>query len=267
MRPICYVPGGPYDVMILAAFAAGAGAEMRFLANGVSKVFEPGRPAVIWGLLRGAPELVKLCRKTGTPWLYIDHGYFRRGHYHGYYRCTWNGYQQNTIVPTNAERWARLTLPIEPWRTKPGDLIIVCPPSGVVAMEMGQEAWLPQILTKIKLRTNRRVIIREKSAADVLPLKEAVRNCFALVTYNSIAAVEAVMYGVPVYVDPCSAAAPMGDTDITHIGSMPPMPDRQPWLWSLADSQFTLDEMRAGIAWRILRERMPGQAVASAAAE
>ena len=77
-----------------------------------------------------------------------------------------------------------------------------------------------------------------------------------LVTYNSVAAVEAVMRGVPAICLGPNAAATVCSTDLAEIEN-PKFPDddlREAWLRHLSYSQFTFTEMSDGTAWRILNE-------------
>jgi hypothetical protein len=81
------------------------------------------------------------------------------------------------------------------------------------------------------------------------------RDVHALVTFNSVAATEAVMQGVPAFVlAPSNAAMPVGNTDLSKIET-PYYPDRDKlhaWAHHLAYGQFHVDELRDGTAFRIL---------------
>ena len=87
-----------------------------------------------------------------------------------------------------------------------------------------------------------------------MPLDVALQSAHALVTHSSNVAIEAACLGTPIFVDPASAAAPIGLTDLSMIET-PVYPDRQAWLSHLAYSQFSMDEIRDGSAWRLLREQ------------
>jgi hypothetical protein len=82
-------------------------------------------------------------------------------------------------------------------------------------------------------------------------------DVFALVTYNSIAATESVLHGIPVFVTaPCNAAMPVSSTDINQIDS-PYYPDKDKvyaWACHLAYGQFHTQELKDGTALRILKE-------------
>jgi hypothetical protein len=79
-----------------------------------------------------------------------------------------------------------------------------------------------------------------------------------LVTYNSIAAVEAIQYGIPAFALAPTAADPVGNKDLTLIEN-PNRPSEeviQRWLHSIAYGQFSLDEIITGSAWRIVLENV-----------
>ena len=82
------------------------------------------------------------------------------------------------------------------------------------------------------------------------------RDVHCLVTYNSIAAVEALILGKPVFVMGPNAAEPMANTDLSKINNpMMPTPEKVIQLCcNLAYGQFTPSEMVDGTAWRILNE-------------
>jgi hypothetical protein len=57
--------------------------------------------------------------------------------------------------------------------------------------------------------------------------------------------------GCPVFVDPGSAAALVGKTDLNEI-ERPIYPERQAWLNSLAYSQFNEKELVDGTLWKLI---------------
>ena len=88
-------------------------------------------------------------------------------------------------------------------------------------------------------------------------MESALKDVHALVTFNSIAATESIMAGVPAFVlAPCNAALPVSNTDLSKIES-PWYPDRdfiEIWLSHLAYCQFSNQELADGTALRILQE-------------
>lgn len=251
MKPIGYVCGGPHDPTIVSAMAIGAG-------GSVHPIGEPDwcadRPAVTWGLLRGSWEAMAHWSSTKRPYLYMDHGYFGgRGHYNGYYRCVWNGTQGDMLPAAPSEdRWRALGQPMRPWR-RDGRNIIVCPPSPTVeALFHDAKGWRERVMAQLGRYTDRPIIVREKGDAQLTPLSLALQDAHCLITFNSNAAIEAVLEGVPVFVG-LSAARPLGrcDRQLHHLED-PLYPEREPHLHALAYGQFTLQEMRSGFAWRTM---------------
>ena len=82
-------------------------------------------------------------------------------------------------------------------------------------------------------------------------------NVHALVTFNSNAAVESVINGVPVFVTaPVHVASPVGNRDLTRIDD-PFWPDQDlltKWFHHLAYCQYHISEMKTGIAYRMLND-------------
>jgi hypothetical protein len=203
---------------------------------------------IIWGLLRGTLELLDASIRREQPWIYLDHGYFHRGHYFGHYRLSWCDFQQRNIIERPADRWEQLGVKLEPWRK--GRNIVVCPPSDVVLRLLGEPNWIENVVKELQTKTDRPVIIQTKGQ----PFDEALKDAHCVVTIASIAAVEAVSKGVPAFVWENAAAAPVSRTDL-EVES-PIYPDREPWCWSLAYGQFTKEEWASGLAWDVMSENL-----------
>ena len=242
-EPVVYSTEGPWT-NIFPALAHGSKARVVPAEKGL----QDGIP-LVWGLLRGSPEIIEQAIHAKRPWVYLDHGYFKRGHFSGHYRMTWCDFQQRTVKPAPADRWESLRVKLHPWRK--GRNIIVCPPSDHVAKLFGAEAWLAETLDALGRVTDRPITVRRKG--DSPPLPVALQKAHALVAMNSLAAVEAATWGTPVFVSTGNAAAPVGKTDLSEIET-PSYPDREEWARSLAYGQFTISEMRDGTAWRLLRK-------------
>lgn len=243
--PNVYTSEGPWSE-IYPSFALGCNGVLTPASEGL----KPGI-GIIWGLLRGSPELMSASIKAKQPWVYLDHGYFHRGHYHGHYRVTVNDLQQRQLIERPSDRWDALRIRLKPW--KKGRDIVVCPPSDHVCRLFGLEGWEPYVVSKLRHLTDRTVRVRRKT--DPRTFQVAISDAHCVVTSSSIAAVEAVVSGVPVFVDECSAAAPVGLTDLTKIET-PIYPEREPWAASLAYGQFTREEMKTGECWRIIEQNL-----------
>lgn len=208
------------------------------------------------------PELrpyIDRWRSESRPWIYWDRGYARRvfatdlptGDAGGYYRWHLNGYQAQVVHDVPADRWSALQTPVSPW-SKSGRHIVVAEPSPTYQRFHGIEGWTDRTLAALKAVTDRPIVIRDKEMQRFgRKLHEDLRGAHCLVTHGSNAAVEAVVMGCPVVVHPDSAAALVGLTDLTRIET-PIYPDREPWLRSLAYSQFSERELVDGTLWRLL---------------
>lgn len=231
-RVVCYACGGTYGRLIMTAFAQGCGGTVVERANPELK---PGI-AVVWGLIRGGHDLVMQAKERGDPWIYMDHGYFGRGHTHGYYRATVGGFQKTTIEDRPPDRWDRLGVK---FGRHHGKDVVLAPPTPTVQAIFGPY-WPPG------LKTDRKIL---ESKKDGRPWYEKFKSAHMLVTYNSIAAVEAVVRGVPVMTMGESAAQMFSSPDVES----PIFPkNRQEWANSLAYGQFTIREIERGLAWEIL---------------
>jgi hypothetical protein len=172
-----------------------------------------------------------------------------RGESGGFYRWHINGYQLSTIRDVPGDRWAALNIPVVPWRTG-GKHIVIAAPTRTYAAFHRCHGWIADTIAALARVTDRQLVIRDKESRR--SLQADLANAHALVSHGSIAAVEAVILGYPVFVHPDSAAALVGRTDLKMI-ERPAMPDRTKWLNSLAYSQFCEKELVNGVLWSLLR--------------
>lgn len=208
-------------------------------------------------------EAIKRWQANGTPWIYWDRGYLRRvfatwlpngaklGIPGGYYRWQLNGFQMPAIREVPDDRWRALRLDgaVKPWRNS-GDKIVIAHTLPDYWEVRGLPVdWSFQMADRLRQITRRPIVVRDKESK--VPLDKELDGAHCLVTHGSIAAVEAVIMGCPVFVDATSAAALVGRTDIADL-ERPVYPDRERWLWSLAYSQFNEAELVNGTLWKLL---------------
>jgi hypothetical protein len=192
----------------------------------------------------------------GRDFIYWDRGYARRvfatwlprGEAGGYYRWHRNSYQMRIIAAVPDDRWKALKTEVRPW-AKRGRHIVIAAPTPTYSRFHALKDWTDLTLDRLSRNTDRQVVIRGKETKR--PLQHDLEGAHALVAHGSNAAVEAVVMGCPVFVDPSSAAALVGKIDLTEI-ERPAYPDRQPWLNALAYSQFNETELVDGTLWRLL---------------
>lgn len=246
----CYLNRGGAGNPMMRAFAQGIGCELRYAED------ETGpRPGVhvVWGVLRGSDRVVAYAKQSGRYFFYVDHAYFSRGHGVSY-RVTRNGYEAGPVRACPPDRIQAHDVVLKSWQ-RGGKNILVCPPTDYFVAAHGCADWLEKTLEALQRHTDRPIVVRRKPRPGEAqePLAEALSKAHALVTHSSNVAIEAVVAGVPVFVSPSSAAAPMGLTDVSSIET-PVYPDRDEWLAHLAYCQFSFEEMRSGAAWRMLLE-------------
>lgn len=216
-------------------------------------------PAEILPIVGCSPELSGLLdqwRKTGRPYCYWDRGYARRvfatwlpkGENGGMYRWHLNAYQLQAVRNVPDDRWKALRIDVEPWK-KEGRHIVIAAPTRTYARFHRCESWIADTIDALSRVTDRQLIIRDKESKR--PLQDDLDGAHCLVTHGSIAAVESVILGCPVFVHSDSAAALVGRTDLKMIDK-PAYPDRQPWLNALAYSQFNEQELTDGTLWKLL---------------
>lgn len=248
---------------VLAALAEGARADM-LPADGFP--LDRTRTCIIGGLQHGSLELMQQVRDSGfRNYLFVDAAYFdagRAGHRQRF-RVVPGAYLQNWIEPMPADRWEALPVSLAPWR-KDGRWILVAPPSSPETEGLFRaEGWLGRTVRTLGEHTDRPIKVRRKG--DPETLAEALAGAYAVVTFQSNIAVDAILAGVPVFVDPINAAAPVGQTDFAKIET-PVYPEREPWAHSLAYGQFTLLEMSSGYAWKHASALLERRLAAGAAA-
>jgi hypothetical protein len=223
---------------IMEAFAAGFGWK---LVAGVPP--DDGQPFAIWGQMWTVLDALPKAIKRRRPFFHIDNGYINsaKGGVTGYYRITYRSLSPVLLMDAPPPR---IDVPMRPWRTTGNHVVLALPGSGfgkAIGLDMGQ--WIYRSQSMVRRATSRRIVVRPKKSGRTIDAD--MRNAWALVTHSSNVAVDAVLYGIPVFVESTSPAAPVGNLDLKAMNA-PAMPDREAWLSSLIAQQFTLDEMRSG---------------------
>lgn len=190
-------------------------------------------------------------------YIYWDRGYARRvfatwlprGAEGGYYRWHLNSFQMQKIRSVPDDRWRELQTAVVPWVKNLEGHIVLAKPSKTYAEFHGINGWLDKTVYALSLTTKRQIVVRDKETKR--DLKDDLRGALCLVTHGSNTAVEAAILGCPVFVDPCSAAALVGQTDLSRVDH-PTYPDRTAWVNSLAYCQFNEKELCDGTLWKMI---------------
>lgn len=217
-------------------------------------------PVIIRGLtFRTA---IKEMISQGRLYYYVDNGYFGNSISKQWFRIIKNHvHDVRPIITRDRSRLDRCTMQLKSHSS--GRNILLAPPSAksFTIWNIDQQQWIQDTIMEIRQHTDRPIVIREKRSREermtVDTMDEALsRDVHCLVTYNSVAAVEAVMAGKPaICLGPNAAQQVCSRTleDIDHA-FFPDDDLREAWLRHLSYSQFTFTEMSDGTAWRILNE-------------
>lgn len=214
----------------------------------------------------GKRKLIQECWENNHTFYYMDSGYV--GNYKSssnpqgwkvWHRIVKNNVQHTEIIDRPDDRWKRLNYPIE--NRKQGRHILLVTPSEKPCLFYGidRDSWVKETIVTIKKYTGRPIVIRDKQPRQQRITKsifDDLLDCHALVTYQSIAAVESVLFGVPAFTLAPTAADPVCDKDISTIET-PTIQDRDKiykWACHLAYGQYHIDEFKNGNAYRILKE-------------
>ena len=200
------------------------------------------------------------CWRDGRTFYYIDNGYLGNGQTKTYFRIIKNHVHDiRPIIERPGDRLARCHYRVKPRST--GSKILIAPPShkSLSLWNMDPEIWVAETIAQLKQHTDRPIEIRLKRPRAERMAENTMEQAldddvYCLVTYNSVAAVEAVMMGKPALCLGPNAAAVVGNTTVDSIENLffPDDDLRVAWLRHLSYSQFTFAEMTDGTAWRIL---------------
>lgn len=220
-------------------------------------------PIFLRGILKY--KLMFQCKEQERDFYYMDSGYM--GNYKGpsnphgwkiWHRIVKNDLQHNEIVDRPDDRFKKLGIKIPKWK-KSGKNILVVMPSEKPAKYFGinNDTWRTQTIETIKKYTDRPIVIREKAKRQERINKtiyEELDNAYAVVTLQSIAATEAILYGIPAFTLERNAASKLCGWDLSQI-ERPTYVDQDlvyKWACHLAYGQFHNDELTDGTAKRIL---------------
>ncbi len=245
-------PGKAKAKLILEAFCAGAKGQ---LAKDVVSLL-PG-PASFYGITAETKHLWKAAKARGQDVYYLDNAYFDSAR-EVYFRATRNRLQHTGQGESNCARFDALKIPIQPWRLA-GKHVLVCPQSDQFMRDVAgyEGSWLKDTLEALKLLTDRPVRVRPWSGNKgewFRTLPQDLKNCHCLVSYSSSSSITAALAGVPAIstAEDAIARPITGRLEDVESPPQPSVDERRAWAGIAADNQWTLDEMRKGLAWRML---------------
>jgi hypothetical protein len=92
---------------------------------------------------------------------------------------------------------------------------------------------------------------------DNFDYDQCLKTAWAVINHNSGPGAQAVLAGVPAFVNSTSLAAPVGNLDLSRIND-PARPDRTAWLEQLAHTEWYTEEIASGLPLGRLLLSHPG---------
>lgn len=218
---------------------------------------------VIRGLGGGSRKAIQHCWETGRTFYAIDTGYFGNGKSKTIHRVTKNALQYlGPIVERDITRARQFGYKFKKFTS--GRKILLVPPSNKVMDLFGQpspEEWVENVKAELQKYTSRPIEVRLKPLRSERVSTNTIQAALAddvhcLITYNSIAAVEALMEGKPAIVLGENAASVIAETDLKNVDHprKPTQDEMDAYMANLAYQQFTVPELRSGFAWETINE-------------
>jgi len=219
-------------------------------------------------------KTIKNCEKNGRDYYYVDTGYLGNfpslGNPTGkkvYHRIVKNNLQHSVVKDRPSDRWMKLVgqdprLEWKSWKKNGKKILLVLPnPKACNFYNFDTQTWIDETSNQIKQFTDMPIEIRVKGSRAYRNHEYSIYDAFdsgvhATVCFNSIAALESILYGIPAFVSVPCAASPLANSDISKLMD-PFKPDRDLIIkqcQNLAYGQFTVEEITNGTAWKILNE-------------
>ena len=232
---------------------------------------------VIWSVLfsgRMAPNktIWEKNIQASKPTIVLEVGGIKRG-------TTWkvglNGINRDAFfgdIGNSSDRSNLLNLEVKPWRTD-GKYILICGQHDKSLQWQNMppmSQWVIDTIDEIQRHTDRPIIFRPHPRCSLPHIEHEFKNVIrqdprkidgtyddfdmsfnnvhATISYSSNPGIHSILEGVPAFVGPASLAYDAAnDIDFLHDIENPLKPDRQQWLNDYAWTEFTVEEISAGI--------------------
>ena len=232
---------------------------------------------VIWsdlfhGRMARNKDIWSYCVSNNRPIIVLEVGGIHRGK-------TWkvgiNGINRDAKFGDRGNDESRakaLGLELQPWRRN-GEYILICGQHDKSLQWQGMPRmsnWFLNTYDEIRKYTDRPIMFRPHPRCRLEHIERGLRyverqeprhiagtyddfdmgfsNVFATVSYSSNPGCHSIIQGVPAFVSPSSLAYDVGnDIDFLHDIENPLMPDRTQWLNDYAWTEYTVNEIAAGL--------------------
>ncbi len=231
---------------------------------------EKNKPLVVRGIVKR--KEIRDCEEQKRDYYYIDTGYVgnfpSRGNNSGkkiWHRVVKNNVQHTEIVDKPQDRWnilvaqdPRLNWP--GWKDNNQKILLVLPnPKATNFYGIDCETWIKETTEKIKTYSDLPIEIRSKGSRSFRNHEYSIYDAFdtgvyATVSFNSIASLESVLYGIPSFVSVPCAAGPLCSTDLSDLKNpyKPPKEKILAQCYNVAYGQFSVGEISNGTAYKII---------------
>lgn len=254
------------DIDIQELLVAGSNNEL------TTDVDQTEKPLVVRGIIK--KDTIRKCIETGRDFYYIDTGYIgnfpSKGNTSGkkiWHRIVKNNVQHCEPLNVPQDRWDQLTLQDSNlkwmgWKNFNQKILLVLPnPKACKYYNVDYDTWVLETTNAIRIYSDLPVEIRVKGSRSYRNHEYSIYDAFetgvyATVVFNSIAAIESVLYGIPAFVSVPCAASTLASDNLSNL-STPFYPDIETiskQVNTMAYGQFTLEEISNGTAWMILKE-------------
>ena len=241
--------------------------------------------AVIWsvlwhGRMAQNKKVWDYFRSQGKQVIVLEVGGIQRGH-------TWkvalngiNGEAYFGPMGQDSSRAEKMGLELKDWqRNDDGDIIICCQhdKSHQWRSMPRVSTWVGELVDTLRNYTGRRIVIRPHPRNLLTAIEHEWQNvvrsnpvhvkgsyddfdydpssAWAVISWSSNPGPQAVIKGIPVFTGPESLAYLVANKDIRDIEN-PKYFERQDWLNNYAWTEYTLDEIAAGVAFNRLTSKL-----------
>jgi len=233
---------------------------------------ETSKPLIVRGVIK--KDHMANCVAGNRDYYYIDTGYVgnfpspgNQGGKKLWHRVVKNNLQHSVIRSVPEDRWNRLAeqdprLVWTGWKNYDKKILLVLPnPKATRFYDIDCDTWVQSTIASIKQYSNLPIEVREKGTRTYRNREYSIYDAFdsgvyATVAFNSIAALESVLYGIPAFVTVPCAATPLTSIDLSQL-SNPVKPDLETikkQCYNIAYGQFTNEEIINGTAWKITQK-------------
>jgi len=214
------------------------------------------------------------CRQRDRDFYYIDTGYVGNfpspGNTSGkkmWHRVVKNDLQHVKSLDATGDRWTKLIeqdprLEWKGWKNFDQKILLVLPnPKACRFYDIDCDRWINETTEKIKTYSDLPIEVRAKGSRSERNQGYSIYSAFdtgvyATVSFNSIASLESVLYGIPAFVSVPCAAGPLASTDLSDLKNpfKPDVESISKVCRTLAYGQYTQQELQDGTAWKIINE-------------